>query len=413
MLQLDGQVLVLREVHAGRVHTRTDLGHRHGMSRGSASELATRLRDASLLDEQPGGPTGRRGRPTSVLKPHPAGPLVCAVDLGYERWSVALFALGGAIVDRRDGRHLDRAPATVLGAVAAAAGAVTAPVSGRVAAVSVAVAGVVRGTGVVQASTLGWRNVDLAVPLRDVGDPTLTAGHILVGNDATLAGLAEARRGAATDARVLLHLSIGVGIGGVLVVDGTPQTGATGAGGEFGHLPFGDQGLRCPCGATGCWDVAVDGRALARLLGQPEPADPVGFAGSVVAAAHRGDGTARATLDHVASTVGRGVGALVNALDPDMVALAGLGTDLIEVSRPAMEAGYRTALMAYRRDGAPPIIASAVPGPAALVGAAEHGFDHVLTAVGLDRWLRTRDPLATGPGRHQPVRSPETSASTA
>lgn len=87
---------------------------------------------------------------------------------------------------------------------------------------------------------------------------------MLIGNDATLAGVAEARRGAASSAGTVLYLTIEVGVGGVLVDHGRPMVGATGAGGEFGHVPFGDPSLDYPCGARGCWDLEVDGRAMAR-----------------------------------------------------------------------------------------------------------------------------------------------------
>src|SRR5512142_1148332 len=101
LLHLHGQVLVLREVHAGRVRTRADLTHVHGISRGSASEPTARLRRAALRAESPVTTNGRRGRPTSALGPHPDGPLVCAVDIGYDAWQVALVALGGEVVERR------------------------------------------------------------------------------------------------------------------------------------------------------------------------------------------------------------------------------------------------------------------------------------------------------------------------
>jgi predicted NBD/HSP70 family sugar kinase len=383
-LQLQGQLLVLRDVHAGLVSTRAELTQRHGMSRGSVSEIAGRLREAHLLDERPTEPAGRRGRPTAQLRPHPDGPLVCAVDIGHERWDIGLAALGGAFLTRHGRRHgpdpRDRGPAAVLGAVAAAVADVLSGYERRVVAISFSVAAAVQGTRLVQFSTLGWRDVELTDYVAADYRP------VLLGNEATLAGLAEARRGAATGARVSLHLGVGVGVGGVLVVDGRPQVGATGAGGEFGHLPFGDPARRCPCGATGCWDVEVDGRAMARLLNLAEPADPRTLAERVLADAVAGDRAAVRVTDAVAAALGRGVGGLTNALDPDLVTLSGLGADLLAVAGPALRAAYRDALMAFRREAAPPVTASTVPEPVTLTGAAEAGFDAFLTEAGLYAW---------------------------
>lgn len=121
-------------------------------------------------------------------------------------------------------------------------------------------------------AVLGWGRVDLTGLTAGTGLP------LLVGNDATLAGVAEARTGAAAGHATALHLLVDVGIGGALIVDGRPVAGEGGSGGEYGHMPFGDRSLRCPCGARGCWDLEVDGRALARRLGEPSPADPRAYA---------------------------------------------------------------------------------------------------------------------------------------
>ena len=107
--------------------------------------------------------------------------------------------------------------------------------------------------------------------------PDRAGVRLLLGNDATLSGLAEARTGAARSATTALHLLVAEGIGGTLVVNGEPVAGAHGAAGEYGHIPFGDPAVVCPCGARGCWDLTVDGRALARHRGDSPPEDPVGY----------------------------------------------------------------------------------------------------------------------------------------
>jgi predicted NBD/HSP70 family sugar kinase len=212
---------------------------------------------------------------------------------------------------------------------------------------------------------------------------------VVVGNDATFAGLAEARRGAATDASVVLHLMVEVGIGGVLIVHRQPMTGAMGAGGEIGHLPFGDPVRRCPCGAAGCWDMEVDGRALARYLGHPPPRNPRAAADRVVAAARTGDDAALRAVSTVAAALGRGIGGLVNALDPAAVTVSGLTIDLLEVAEGAFERAYDRALMAYRRRS-PPQVRCATVADGSLVGAAEAAFDVVLAEPGLTDWVVTR-----------------------
>ncbi|MDX3107195.1 ROK family protein [Nonomuraea angiospora] len=55
------------------------------------------------------------------------------------------------------------------------------------------------------------------------------AATVQIGNDATLAGLAEVRHGTDAGAETVLHVTMEVGVGGTLLVDGRPLHGATGS----------------------------------------------------------------------------------------------------------------------------------------------------------------------------------------
>jgi len=355
--------------------SRSEVARFLGMSTSSTTEITARLRARGLLEEQaPASPRGR-GRPSGLLVAHPDGPIVCAVEIAHGTWRVAAVELGGRIVHEREGRRPHQ-PDAALAEIRRALVDLHRALGARIRAVAVSVSGTVSGRRVAQAATLRWQDVDLG-PLVP---STLRGLPFAAGNDATLAGLAEARRGAATEAGVVLYLAVEVGIGGVLVVDGHPLVGARGEGGEFGHMPFGTPGLQCPCGARGCWDLEVDGRAFARALGRRAPADPRRFAARVVAAAATGAVAEEAAVAAVARALGRGTGALVNALDPDLVVYGGLAPDLREATRATHDAAFQDALMRHRRDDPPPVVASALGADASLLGAAERGFDLVLTA---------------------------------
>jgi len=125
--------------------------------------------------------------------------------------------------------------------------------------------------------------------------------------------------------------------------------------------------------------MEVDGRALARVLERRAPVDPRGFAARVLAAAAGGSPDEEAAARLVASALGRGTGALVNALDPDLVVYGGLAPDIHRVARHALEAAFHDALMEHRRAQPPPITASALRDDASLLGAAEQAFDLVLS----------------------------------
>ncbi|WP_426503624.1 ROK family transcriptional regulator [Dactylosporangium sp. McL0621] len=354
---MPGALDLLRYAHAHPGVTRAEAAARLGLGSGAATEIMGRLRAARLLGEV-AAPSAGRGRPTTVLVPHPEGPLVAVVELTHATWRVTTAAIGGELAPAPVHRHTGD-PATVLREITDALRART---GDRLVAVGVSVPATVRGATVVQAATLNWRDVDLSG--LGLGRP------LTVGNDAALAGVAEALRGAARGHAVALHLTVEVGVGGVVLIDGAPAPGAA----EFGHVPFGDPALHCPCGATGCWDVTVDGRAMARALGRPAPADPRAFAGEVLAAARSGDAAARAAVERAAAALGRGVGALLNALDPAVVTLGGLGVDLLESAGDVFSAAVRRAAMAWRRDALPPIVPAALGSAGPAIGAAESAF---------------------------------------
>ncbi|MBG0828246.1 ROK family protein [Planomonospora sp. ID67723] len=377
-----GALAVLEEMRREPGVTRASVAQRLSLTTGSATEITARLRELALLAETPAASSGR-GRPTTVLSPHPDGPVVIAADVRQEDWRVAVAALDGRPRVIEAGTHASREPGQVIDVIAGAVRRACEHHGGRVRAVSAAVAATVRHGGVVQSAALGWDAVDLTAL---VPDPRLP---LFIGNDATLAGAAEARYGAATGAGTALHVTIEVGVGGTLVVDGRPVVGATGAGGEFGHLPFGDPALRCPCGATGCWDLTVDGRAIARHLGEPPPRDPRSYAQEAVGRA-TGDALVRSAVGRAASEFGRGLAGLINAFDPDIVTIGGFAEPLCATAASEFGAALTDGLMRFRRPSPPPVVAASLGGDGALHGAAVTALDSLLTEEGLSAWAAER-----------------------
>lgn len=360
--------------------TRAVAAQRLRMSSGGATDLLARLRRAHLLDETP-APAQGRGRPTTVLGPHPDGPLVLVADLRPGDWRLAQAGLDGVPQIVAEGRSGEQT--RLLDDIAVAIAKAYRKRTGRVRAVAVSVAGTISDSRLVQFTPRGWSGIDLSAIMARL--PARVQLPLLLGNDATLAGLAEARTGLARDAGTVLHLIITVGIGGTLIVNGEPVTGSHGAAGEYGHIPFGDPGLVCPCGARGCWDQTVDGRALARHLGLAQPDDPIAFAYEQL----RVDPvqpTLKDAFEAVAGSLGRGVAGLVNIHDPDIVTLGGLAPPLREAAPAAFEAAYRDGLMTFRKASAPPVRDGLLGEDAPMHGAAALALDHVTTEAALADW---------------------------
>jgi predicted NBD/HSP70 family sugar kinase len=380
------QAAVLRAVHGHPGLTRAQAAAEIGIPSGFAAETVARLVAAGLIAERPAPATGRRGRPTAALGAHPDGPLVAAAAIGPETWQVAAVELGGTMMATTSRAH-DGDQDRVLGAVAAALERIRGRFGPRVRAAAVAVPGTVAGSRLVLAPGLSWHGVDLS-PLWQHYEP---GSEFVVGNDATLAGVAESRRTPGFSSGTMLYLHVDDGIGGAVIEAGRAVTGATGAAGEFGHMPFGDPARRCRCGAAGCWNTMVDGPALARFLPGNTPGGDDCLR-QVLASAQAGDPGALSAVRAVGTAVGRGVAGLVNGMDPHLVVAGGLGPELLRLAADEITAAYHDGLMAFRVVPPPPIAAARLGADGPLLGAADEAFTRLLTDEGLQAWAARPEP---------------------
>lgn len=367
---------LLQLVHARPGITRAEAAAALAASSGTVTGLVRSLTDGCLLDEQPAAPSGTRGRPTRTLLPHPQGPLVLVAVVSHDSWRLTVSELGGTVIAVEERGHAGKDGPTFLIELRRAAAALGARFGGRVRGTGVALPGVVRGTVLVDAPLLHWQSLDFAAmaPVRAGGTP----GQVfVVGNDATFAAQGEAVRGAAASADLHLHLYLDAGLGGALTHRGVVVPGAQGLAGEFGHMPFGEPGVPCPCGASGCWTTAVGALPLARLLGETLPDDALGYAARIVARARQGDRAAVDAMTGIAASLGRGIAGLVNGLDVDVVTLGGWAPDVAELVPDALREAYTRGLMAFRRSTPPPLLIGRLGAEAPRIGAQEQLWSKV------------------------------------
>jgi glucokinase len=174
------------------------------------------------------------------------------------------------------------------------------------------------------------------VPVRDLLAEQLDL-PVVVDNDSTAALIAETRWGAARDARDVVMLTIGTGVGGGVLVDGLVLRGASGAAGELGHVVIDAGGPPCPgnCPNRGCLEAFVSGPALAveglrralelpdSGLGQARAAGREITGPLVTELAHDGDVAAREAVLTLGRHLGVGIASLVNVFNPEVVVVGG------------------------------------------------------------------------------------------
>lgn len=283
---------------------------------------------------------------------------VIAVDCGGSNLRVARADAEGSL-----GEIVRAAtPERMADLAAVIAGLVGDP--GSAGSIGIGVAGLVGGGGVTWTPHRHGAAPDLAAELQGrLGLP------VVIDNDANMAALAEARRGAGVGHRMVLTVTVGTGIGAGLVIDGVVERGR-GHLGEVGHMVVDPRGPECVCGLRGCWEAVAAGRALDRAARIRDEGAAEGAGADLIAAAAAGDAAARHTVAAAGAALGRGLATLVAVLDPDVIVIGGgvgsIGEMLLDPARSAMMES--TPGRAARRPT--PVVAARFGPEAGLVGAA-------------------------------------------
>lgn len=226
--------------------------------------------------------------------------------------------------------------------------------------VGVGVPGPVDRNGIVhRAVNLGWAEVDLKKELATLLDGMRVEG----GNDANVAALGEMWKGGGQGHKNLVAVTLGTGVGGGIIVNGEIMTGATGAGGEIGHIHVEDDETEaCGCGNFGCLEEYASATGITRLANRALKAsdkDSVLRNGEVSAkavfdAVKAGDELAIEVAKQFGDYLGKGLGVIAGIINPEIFVIGGgvskAGEVLFEYIKPSFEKtafhGSRNAIFA-------------------------------------------------------------------
>jgi glucokinase len=276
------------------------------------------------------------------------------IDVGGTKIAGGVVAEDGTILQsmRRESPATD--PQAIKDTIA---DLVTALATGHdVSGVGVAAAGFIdrdRST-VLFAPNLAWRDE----PLRAELESRLHL-PVIIENDANAAAWGEFTFGAAADAKDLLLITVGTGVGGGLVLEGELMRGGFGIGAEIGHLRMVPNGRLCGCGNHGCLEPYASGTALVKgaraeaAAGSLLAKDLLDRAGGdleaidgpmITTAAQDGDGFAIAQLAEVGQWIGLGVASLAAVLDPTVVVIGGGVSEAGDLLLNPIRAAFRGEL---------------------------------------------------------------------
>ena len=215
-----------------------------------------------------------------------------------------------------------------------------------VAGVGVGAPGPVDGKGIVhRAVNLGWGTFSIKDTLED-----LLNMPVMAGNDANVAALGEMWMGGGQGYRDLVVVTLGTGVGGGIIIDGKMLTGATGAGGEIGHIHVNDEEEEiCGCGNKGCLEQYSSATGITRLANQllaSSDKDSVLRGGEVSAktvfdAVKERDPLAVEVAEKFGKYLGDGLASIACVVNPEAIVIGGgvskAGEILIDFIRPHYE----------------------------------------------------------------------------
>ena len=203
-------------------------------------------------------------------------------------------------------------------------------------------------TGTVNYSpNFGWHDVPLGPDLREKFDMP-----VFVGNDARCATLGEYTFGTGRGTKDFVLLTLGTGIGGGIVSNGTLAIGMLAGAGEIGHHQIrATDGFYCNCGKRGCFEAQASGTGLIRhalaiapsfprsdlVRGKPEKLGSK----SIRKAAEAGDVHGLTAWRNYIDDLSRGIANVIAFVNPETIALGGgvaaAGDFMLEALQPRVD----------------------------------------------------------------------------
>ena len=205
-------------------------------------------------------------------------------------------------------------------------------------------------TGIIPKCTnLGWFDVPFVSELQ-----SHIAKPVIVDNDATVAGFAEYIAGVSAGTHSSVFVTLGTGVGGGIIINGRPYSGAHGVGSEIGHMNIAMGGEECTCGNKGCFERYASATSIIRDAKRAVAENPDSVimqkcggdvekinAKIVIDAAKEGDAVAKEVFAGYVNGLAHGLVNLINVIDPEVIVLGGgvsmAGEFLLDAVREAMK----------------------------------------------------------------------------
>ncbi|HZG71664.1 MAG TPA: ROK family protein [Chondromyces sp.] len=166
------------------------------------------------------------------------------------------------------------------------------------------------------APNLKWKHISLKQAIEErFNIPTK------IENEANAGSFGEQLYGAGKAISNLVYLSIGIGIGGGIIINNTLYTGASGISGEVGHFSIETNGKKCPCGNNGCWELYSSENALLKEIESVNALNEIEelTIDTILNEARNGNRKVLQALNNIGEYIGVGLTNIINTFNPEII----------------------------------------------------------------------------------------------
>lgn len=183
------------------------------------------------------------------------------------------------------------------------------------------------GTLVCGAVNIGWGAFNIPEVMGAYINVAITAA-----NDANVAAFGEMWQGGGKGYDNMVAVTLGTGVGGGIIIDGCLLSGATGGGGEIGHIHLEDNETEeCGCRNKGCLEQYASATGIVRLARRrlQRDAAPSSLrdgelsAKSVFDAVKEGDAVAIQIAEEFGVYLGKGLAIVADVVNPEIFVIGG------------------------------------------------------------------------------------------
>lgn len=322
--------LLLRAIYESDGIDRANLAKMTGLSPATVTKVVGDLIEIGLVEET-GVADSTGGRKPILLNVRPGKSCVLGLKIGVGYLDYSLTDLSGSVLASERKLMENTVPEEVVSATGEILAKWSDLIGERLLGIGIAVSGIVDSLrGVVKNSfLLDWKDVPIARMI-SAG----CAAKTFVMNDVDSFALAQFWKGNVDNHKNCVFITLGIGIGGAVAIDG--KLHLTGAGsGEFGHMTIEHNGNLCTCGSRGCLEAHASFEALARKLFSITASNELKELYSSVRATETSEihflkraleidrASAESVFDQYATDIGIALKNLVNIFAPDYVLIGG------------------------------------------------------------------------------------------